>query len=141
MKDLSIIITSPQEEIIWGLHSYWGKLIINDFEETIYVPVEFWSLDIYQNQWKEGLDRLKKKSKSCLVATIQGYENIPTLINWWILYKQKNKIFIQNQLLIETSLKETIKEQPFTPETCYNYIPRKSRSKKVAEWIVELMDS
>ena len=136
--NLNIEIVSPQEETIWGLRSYRGKIIIGDFEETIYVPVEFWSLADYQKQWAEGLERIKNETKSCLVAAIQGHNGIPTLINWWAMYKKDNKIFIQNQLLIEKSLEKTLHKSSFTVENCYDHIPRKSISKKVSEWVVDI---
>lgn len=138
MENLAIKMTSSHEEVIWGLRSYLGKIIIGDFEETIYVPVEFWSIDDYRKQWIEGIERIKTHSKSCLVATIQGNKKKPDLINWWLLYKKENKIFIHNQLLIEKSLNKTLNKGLFTTESCYDYIPRKSTSKKISEWVIDL---
>lgn len=138
IKDLSITIISPKVEIIWGLHAYYGQIRIGDFSETIYVPVEFWTLEDYKKQWEEGLSRIENEKKSCLVATVQGYKQAPALVNWWCLYKVDNQIVIENFRLVGKWLKKALKGEPFTPENCYQFIPRMSRRKDVSKWYVPI---
>ena len=136
-KNLDIKALSSVEETIWGLRSYIGEITLGNSRETFEMTIEWWNLEDYQKQWHIGLERIKTHSTSCLVARIEGYQGNPVQIDWWLLYKESNKIIIRNQLLISTILTSTI-NGPFTPETCYNYIPPKSRSKKVSEWVVDL---
>lgn len=140
IKNLSITVTSRKEKIIWELRAYLGKIIIGNFTETIYIPVEFWTLEDYKKQWKEGLRRIETEKKSCLVATVQGYDNTVSLINWWPLYKVDDKIIVENCLLVGKYLTKTLDNRPFTPETCYDFIPGKSRSKEVSKWIIDLKE-
>ena len=63
-------------------------------------------------------------------------------INWWILYKVGDTIFVQNHLLVSYMYKEVIGEGPFTPDTCYNYIDKRithtDDGRKISEWNVKI---
>ncbi len=131
-------VTSRREKIILDLRAYLGKITIGDFKETLYIPVEFWTLEDYKRQWEEGLIKIETESKSCLVATIEGQDQTVALIDWWPLYKVGNKITVENYLFVGNYLKEILQDRPFTPETCYDFIPKKSRSKEVSRWVVEI---
>jgi hypothetical protein len=137
MKNLSIKIISPCEEVIWGLRAYLGEIQIGTFSEKIYVPVEFWSLDDYMKPWQEGLKRIESENKSCLVVTIQGTHDRPSLLNWWLLYKKEGQIIVENSLYAGSDIEKLLKGNPFTPETCYQCISRMSRDKRVSKWIID----
>ena len=138
MKNLNINVISSHEEIIWGLRSYIGEIIIDGYKETFEMPVEFWTLEDYKKQWAEGLEKIKIENKSCLVARIEGENGKPSQIEWWLLYRKDKKIFIRNQLMLSDNLKEYVGDHPFTPENCYQFIKPMSRSKEVSTWIVDL---
>ena len=126
-----------------GFLSCLGKIFIgDDFWETIIPALNYWTTDEYEKQWKEGLERIKTHPISCLVASVQHPRKTPPLINWWILYKVGEKIYIQNHLLNDTTYREHIGNQQFTPQTCYNFIkPRKTKTDdgfKYAEWVIGL---
>lgn len=137
MKSLSIQVISSVEEIAWGLRSYVGEINIGHYKETFDMPVEYWTRRDYEKQWREGIERIETNDRSCLVTRVEGYHNKPVHIEWWLLYKEDYKIVIRNQMLRPTMPSFKI-DGPFTPETCYNYIPRKSRNKNVSEWIIDL---
>jgi len=124
----------------------WGKLTmkceihINDFKETLYPSLDWWDLDDYQLQWQEGLKRLIDHDRSCLVVTIDN-PKLRQFIEWWVLYKIDNKIYVRNSIIISDIYTERIGDKPFTTDTCYDFIPDRSElydedGNKISEWVV-----
>jgi CdiI N-terminal domain len=78
-----------------------------------------------------------------LVTTVQSSITEP-LVDWWVLYKENDIVFIQNELIVDETYKELINGKPFTLDTCYNYItPRithTSEGDKISEWSINLTD-
>ncbi|HVW99300.1 MAG TPA: hypothetical protein VHA52_02505, partial [Candidatus Babeliaceae bacterium] len=139
--NVEIRVMINEVERATNIDCIWGAIKINDFYEAFVIPLEYWGIEDYQKQWKEGLARIKSHDISCLVASVQDPLKAP-LINWWILYKIGNEIVIQNQLLVEEYYEQEIGSNSFTPENCYNFIsPRVSITEEgdnVSEWIVTL---
>lgn len=142
MKNFSIRIINKNEQIIDGIKGVWGEIRINNFRETFVMQTRWWSIPTYEKQWLEGLKRIKTHSRSCLITTVQDLPNAH-LINMWPLYKDGNKVFIQNYLLFGKRLENMInkKQIPFTPDTCYQFIPRRrtiSERTPLSQWVTEL---
>ncbi len=104
----------------------FGKIYIgDDFTETIAPALDYWSIEDYEHQWQEALERIKTHDTSCLVASIQN-PNIAPYLNWWVMYKEKNKIYIYNQQLAGNDVEDFLNNQAFTTSSCYNFIPPKN---------------
>ncbi len=121
-----------------------GEITIGNFKETFHMPIEHWSLKDYQQQWKDGLNRIKNHDRSCLISEIQDPKLAPW-VSMWILYKANNKIFIRNEVLIDEWYTKTIGDKPFTLKTCYDFIdPRGDKftedGMEVSEWEIDLQD-
>lgn len=98
-----------------------GQITIGTFKEKFVMPLDYWTLNDYKRQWQEGLERIRSHDNSCLVATVQDPNRFP-LIDMWVIYKIKDKLFIQNHMLCNDVYKEVIGDNVFTPENCYNFI-------------------
>jgi hypothetical protein len=61
---LCMQILTPIPEIINNIPSVWGRITIDDFTERFIMPLEYWSIEDYEKQWREGLDRIKIQDKS-----------------------------------------------------------------------------
>lgn len=145
MKRFNIEVTSKKPEKIDGLLSHWGRITIGDFSEEFVMPLNSWTLDQYKQQWQNGLEQIKNHDFSCLVVTVQNLESSP-LIETWNLYKDENKIFIQNSLLInETVEHKSRKLSDFNANNCYEFIdyPKEivtEDGKKISEWNISTKD-
>ena len=120
-----------------------GMIVIDDFQEIIEIPIEYWKLDQYEYQWKNGLQRLKDYNNSCLVFAVNDPHQ-RRYVNWWLLYKENGLVYIQNQIIIGEIYKEMIGKKDFTVETCYDFIPDRycsdDEDEKVSEWCVRYSD-
>jgi len=116
-----------------------GKIKIGSFEESILVELNPWTREDYERQWREGLDRLKVYDRSCLVVSVGNPED-SAVVEWWVLYRVGNTIFVQNEHLSHDTYKNIVGERPFTPDTCYAFIgPRETHTEdghKISEWSV-----
>lgn len=139
--DISIHVIDNKIKRRYKMPSVIGEIVIGDFSESFIVSLEYWSLDDYKRQWLEGLERIKTHDKSCLIASVQDPKNAP-LINRWVLYKEDNKIFVQNQLLVSDTYKEIIENDAFTPENCYKYVNNRrthtDQGETISEWATDL---
>jgi hypothetical protein len=152
MKKFSIEVISKKPKQIWGLPAYEGRITIGDFHETLFMPINSWSIEEYQQQWKEGLERIKNNDTSCLVVTVQNLSTHP-LIELWTLYKVEDKVFIHNQMLNAEIVKElnlTINLSNFNKTSCYQFInPRITNElgevidedgETISEWSIPLSE-
>lgn len=121
--------------------SYWGKIQIGDFSERFILPIVWWSPEEYEQQWQEGLDRIHYASTSCLITSVELSIHSP-LINRWVLYKESDIVYVQNELLFGKFYKETFNDEPFNLETCYNHIePRELKNGEgPSEWSFKIKD-
>lgn len=119
-----------------------GEITINDFYEEFEMQLVWWKREDYERQWKEGLERIKTDDKSCLITRIQNPFEGP-FIEWWVLHKKDNKIYIQNQWLFHEYYEELIGAKPFTVDNCYDFVPPYKSpyledGTKFSEWIVDI---
>jgi hypothetical protein len=144
MKDLSIKVIDRKIRKINNLPSCWGEITIGGFREKFVMPLVGWKIEDYEKQWQEGLKRIKTENQSCLIVSFEDYAFPlrPPLINWWILYKVDNKIFIQAHMLFGEYYKEKVGNKEFNAQTCYQFIePRQDVSDtgdEVSEWCITL---
>lgn len=124
MKNFKIEVISKKPKKICGLLSHTGQITINDFQEKFTMPLIDWTVEDYQKQWEEGLERIKTHNQSCLVATVQNLKFNPHIL-LWTMYKEGNKIFFHNQLLISTIVEELqlpITLASFNSQNCCQFI-------------------
>jgi hypothetical protein len=133
---LKIVVVNRKPKKRLGVLSVEGEIEIGDFRELIYMPLDYWSVEDYERQWREGIERLKTHDTSCLVATIHD-PKIRRYINWWLLYKIENKVYVRNYLLVEDMYEERIGNNTFTIENCYDFINPRFVSARASEWVVD----
>jgi hypothetical protein len=135
---LTVINKKPRKR--WNVLSVEGEIQINDFIEGLYIPLDWWSIDDYLAQWNDAMQRLQTYSTSCFVVTIHN-PSIRPFIDWWLLYKIGDKIYIHNQWIFDEIYREFIGNKPFTRENCYDFIPEyhtdTEDGNKASEWVID----
>ncbi|MBA3954792.1 hypothetical protein H0X48_05740 [Candidatus Dependentiae bacterium] len=138
-----ICIEVIREEVVVdeGIPCARGKITIDDFDERFDIALEYWTIEDYKKQWREGLERIKTHDKSCLVTYVQDPKKAP-FIDWWNLYKIGNKVIIRNQMLFGENYQNRIGDNPFNVENCYNFLVERRMPEldepMPAEWIIDL---
>lgn len=142
MHKLRIQVINHHQTKIKGISYVLGEIIINDFKERFDIPLDWWSMQDYEHQWREGLERIKTHDSSCLIARIRDPNKGP-FVDWWLLYKEGEHICIRNEVLFGEEYINLIGSGSFTVENCYDFIPEKgprelSNGLQISEWKVEL---
>jgi hypothetical protein len=143
MSNFNIQVISEKPETHNRRKYHRGRITIDDFTETFRMPYDSWTIDEYQQQWKEGLERIKTHNSSCLIATLSGLKKNYPFILLWVLYKEKNVIYIQNKLLFDEIFEEISQGlPPFSAETCYLYFGSREiineDGDKLSEWKTDM---
>ena len=139
-----IRVPKAKPKKIWGVIAVEGEITINDHSESLYMALDWWSVNDYKEQWSTAIARLRTQENSCFIATIHDPRLRP-YIDWWLLYKENNQVFIRNSILFGQLYNDVIGIKPFTKNTCFQYIPAKTPGKQedgtcVSEWVVALED-
>lgn len=116
-----------------------GEIRINDFSEFFHASLSYWSREDYISQWKRALKMIQDgKSESALITNMYNpkYANF---IIWWVLYRDKKKVAIQNYMLFMDNL-----EEPFRADRFEQYIPERKlfteEGEPISEWEIDISD-
>jgi hypothetical protein len=119
---------------------YTGEIVIGSFSEYIRPCLNFWSIADYQRQWRTGIERLKTHDTSCLIVWVDGKNKIRG-VESWALYKEGDKVIFQNHVCwSRRAYKKLFKNQPITPDNCYDYIRPRNPNGCAQEWSIPLTD-
>lgn len=146
MNDFLLWILDENIDTIFGAPSCIGEIRIGEFMETFRMPLEYWFEKDYEQQWLEGLERLRDHDQTCLITAVQDPAKAP-LVGLWALYKEGESVFIQNHLLFGKLLRRRLKGNQFTRESCYTLIkPRETVTCcdgeiiEISEWVTSVED-
>ena len=116
----------------------FNKTTINDFWEINLMAEDYWTIADYERQWEEGLARIKTHDTSCLVISTQHPIKNQPFVNWWVLFREGNRIIVNNRIIIEKNYTKLIGDKNFSPDSCYDFIEPRRKKTKISEWSVEL---
>jgi len=113
-----------------------GEIRLNDFTERFEAPLGFWNVKDYERQWALGLRLVSEgSSKSCLITAMYD-PAVANFIVWWPIYRERDHVVVQNQVLFMKRLKAK-----FDAEDPYRSIDDRvsvtEDGEPVSEWIVD----
>ncbi len=116
-----------------------GSINTDSLMESFHASASYWDRGGYLNQWKKALEVLiNGGEKSALITGITEPKSA-NFIRWWILYSQKDDIYLQEHVLFLDSLKENFNEQRFV-----EFVPERDveteYGEKISEWKVSIDD-
>ena len=142
-KNINLQVTIRNSKIIHEMMSVQGIMQLGSTSTDLVMPIAHWSTNDYERQWLEGIARIKKSDKSCIVTRV-----FPTrMIDWYVLYKKDEKVYAYRYFLVAQDYDKVIGDEKFTPDNCYDFIPsfdeyQKVHAKefKIEEWEIDLQD-
>ncbi len=79
---------------------YSGKIRIENFQETFLASSTFWKIEDYHRQWIEALRNIQEGSlREALITSMYDPANAH-FFDWWLLYREKDSICVQNQIFM-----------------------------------------
>lgn len=119
-----------------------GEIGFGDLDEQFVAPVEYWSKEKYETQWKEAVGRIvnsRDDTSSMLIISMHDPRQANFLVAW-SLYKIDNRVYAQNSLIFMNSLK-----QPFNERMIYDSVPERETisedtGEPISEWRLSVDD-
>jgi len=128
------------DNIIEGESLVTGRIYINDFDELLEIPLSYWEVSDYKAHWKESINRIvnKDETKSALITEMYDPDTANFIV-WWLLYREGDNIFIQNQVLFLNQI-----EGKFDKKNIYTSVPKREiktdENEDISEWCIQLED-
>ncbi|MGM7884545.1 hypothetical protein [Yersinia enterocolitica] len=113
-----------------------AKIVIDDFWETLQLPLSYWELKDYKRSWLASIEKgMHSKNHATLAVSMYDPEQT-NFIFVWVIYFQDDDVFLQNKVIF-------LEEHPsFTIEKINDFItPRVTHTEdghKISEWCTDL---
>ena len=114
----------------------YGIIKIGNFQEKFLSSLTFWSSEDYMRHWIKSLKELNVNSKCGLIIDMYNPQKTD-IIEWWILYKIDNYVYLQNSLLFLKYLKGI-----FNINQISKYVPERQthtdEGELISEWCISM---
>lgn len=133
MFDIQITSVEPDKQV--GT----GQIRIGAFVESFIVDLSFWTVEQYEQQWRQGLERILVGADStCLVVSLPPPEHANFIV-WWVIYRVGADLRVQNGILFTEEF-----DGVFDPSNPYRYIDARATvsedGDRISEWAVDESD-
>lgn len=74
-----------------------GEIVLGEYRETFYSPLDVWERDIYEAQWRATLERLRGGAMSaCFVISVHP-RDIAEYVEIWGVWRLTHEYRVQNR--------------------------------------------
>jgi len=94
-----------------------GRISIASYAETFFAPIGYWTPERYQQQWREGAQRIADRQPVSAFITRMYDPAKSAFIEWWPAWLEREWIQLQNQLLFLDQL-----TGPFDERDPYSHV-------------------
>jgi hypothetical protein len=113
----------------------YGKIQLGAYVETFVASLVFWTPSQYEQHWHLAAKRMVEGAeKSALITSyIEPTLQPDEFLIWWLLYRDLDTVFVQNQFLFFERLRA-----PFSTSNPWDSIPNRrtvnDEGMKISEW-------
>jgi hypothetical protein len=120
-----------------GIKAIYGKIYLGDSYETFTASLASWSPGDYERHWEAALRRIASGAgQSALITSYVG-SSLEDFLIWWPLYRERDTIYIQNQMLSLDQL-----SNPFSTERPWESLRERqttnSEGLQISEWATSI---
>lgn len=117
-----------------------GVICLGEFREEFASSLSYWIRDDYENQWREGIERILSGDldASAIVVDIMSPYKTDSTLSWWLMYVEGEFVCFQEHILDFGRL-----PKGFQRRNLYSYIPSRHETKSdcselaPSEWVLE----
>lgn len=131
------LLPEPVPDLDPGVIANYGQIKIGSFQERFIASLVYWDAAHYRCHWKQAVARIVHSSDiSCLITSIV-YPATAKYLFWWPMYRVRNTVYIQNQILFFDSLSSPLDEDnPFSFVTERRTVDEDGNA--ISEWSVSV---
>jgi hypothetical protein len=120
-----------------------GIICLGDFQEEFSSSLSHWTRDDYENQWREGVERILSGqfNMSAIFVDFMSPNKTGSTLTWWPMYLQGDSVCFQEHFLELDKLSQGLKRKDL-----YNYIQSRQKpdldspEPSPSEWIIKRKD-
>ncbi len=117
-----------------------GYMMLDSSKEGFYSSITYWDTAQYEKHWHDAITRLVNGAEcSALITDMPPPSPTGYAIDWWPMWREGDNVYVQEQLIIQSELKEV-----FDPSNPYvhidPHITELESGDRPSEWIVPLQD-
>ncbi len=120
-----------------GAKAVYGKIRIDEYQETIVASLVFWTPAQYQHHWEISLRRIVDGADRSALITSYAEPVTGGFLWWWPLYRDRESVHLQNQMLFFDQL-----SRPFSSEKPWDSVgDRKaftSEGLPISQWVTTM---
>lgn len=130
------IVLDGDQVVVENEHVQPASIVIDDYTESLYLPLSYWSIDDYKKAWLASLrEGLARKDHAALAVSM--YEPAQTnFIFTWVLYFEGMNVYLHNNIVFLDQCRDFTIEQInkfVEPRTTHN-----EEGMKISEWHTDL---
>jgi len=130
------IVLDGEQIVIEGERVQPASIVIDNYTESLYLPLSYWSADDYKKAWLASLrEGLARKDHAALAVSM--YEPDQTnFIFTWVLYFEGMDVYLHNNMVFLDECRGFTVEQInkfVEPRTTHN-----DEGMKISEWRTDL---
>ena len=77
-----------------------ARIVIDEYEEDLLIPLSYWSLDIYQSYWKAKLNQFFHDDLEKVFLITEMYDpEYANFIRGWVVYRKNENVVLQERIL------------------------------------------
>lgn len=134
---------APKEWIFEDENAVIAEITIGEFREEFGLPIQYWTIDMYINQWADAINRVLKGQKSALITQIYnpskksyGYE-----FGCWPMHLDGEDIKIHNQYYPNKKFKGNLNLSNIY-DLLDDFVPNNQVTEEdaISEWVISVDD-
>jgi hypothetical protein len=125
------------EEPDRGFKAVYGQIQIGDFCETFVASLACWDQIQYAQHWASAVSRIMEGQERSALVTSFLEPSLSHHLVWWPMYRDRDVVYIQNQLLFFDQL-----AQPFSSKHLWDFVGERRQwsddDQKISEWALPI---
>lgn len=98
--NFSIKVLSEPQDYVFDEPCNWCQINIDDFCERFPIPTSVWDVEQYKQQWRDCIQRISEGNIKDFLITGMRDPSSSDFISLFALYRVRDSIFIQNQIIL-----------------------------------------
>lgn len=111
----------------------YGRIQVEDFNETFIVSLVSWTRDEYESQWFRACQRLLEGAGESALVSSYVAPSESKFFMWWPLYREGEVVHVRNELVPYSQL-----ETPFSAEAPWASVRKRKiltdEGLEISEW-------
>ncbi|WP_368161922.1 hypothetical protein [Aeromonas sp. R5-3] len=113
-----------------------ASIIIDDFKESMHIPLSYWNVSDYKKNWILSLEQGICDGKHAALVVSMYRPEVTNFVFAWVLYFEGSQVFVQNNVIFLDKCNE------FSPDKINDFIDARTTYDedgiKISEWNTDI---